>query len=372
MVTRTQLVADILSQQQAQRSSRPIRTPLQGLGGLGADFLTIQAQKKAEEEREEQREAANQAQAQALSKILGTTGEGRQSAIAEILGGGQLDEAPGLRNALIQSALQQPGQRRILKDVGGVQRFESGERVFPDVDIPPDVNVPASIREFDTLVKTAELSPEEEQKAARIRLKLTAGEGVSTPEDRLFFAEIQSRLKVQETQQLSQVKREEGFIDTAFGAAGEIQDINRAFELLETVQTGGLVAAQKAVTDFFGTTPGDVGELNNLLAQNVLNGLSAFTGAISEGERAFIETMSTSLSQGGQVNKAQLRRLKRVANNAIRNGKRILERRAKSGDENAINALADFNSVLKQGTGEIENLDFSTMTDQQLRQFLNQ
>lgn len=357
MVTRTQLVADILRQQQQQRQQRPIRTPLQGLGGLGADILTSRAVGQAEEEKEEMRTAANRAQAEALAKILGVTGDERRSAITDILGGGQLDEAPGLRNALIQSALQQQKPQETFSPVLGPQGGITGQRssltgrVVADpraVDL--DNNIPASIREFDTLVETADLSPDETQTAARIRLKLTAGAGNLTVDEKLFLAQAKSGLKVQETQQLSQVKREEGFIDNAFAAAGEIQDINRASELIELVNTGGFEAAKASFTDFFGTTPGDVGELRRILAQNVLNGLAVFTGAISEGEREFLSSITTSIGQGKEVNKRNLARLKRIAENAVKRGGTILERRAKGGDENAINALADFNAVLDQGT----------------------
>ncbi len=176
MVTRTQLVADILSRQQQQRRKRPVSGIAQGLAGLGADFLTKRAQGKAIEEGEAKTTARNKAQSDALAKILGTTGPGRDSAIAEILGGGQLNDAPGLRNLLIEQSLQpreqqetfEPvtgpqgniiGQRSsltgqviadpraqaqqdpdIIKDAQGFQRFSSGpnagKRVFPDVEAP--------------------------------------------------------------------------------------------------------------------------------------------------------------------------------------------------------------------------------------------
>lgn len=174
--SRTQLVADLLSRQQQQRQQRPIFSVGQGIAGLGSDLITALTQSKAAGEQEEKVSARNQAQSDALAKILGAPEGGRQSAIAEILGGGALDQAPGLKNILIEQALQPQqqqesfkptfgpqggitGQRSsltgrvvadpraaaqqdtdIIKDAQGFQRFTSGpnagKRVFPDVEAP--------------------------------------------------------------------------------------------------------------------------------------------------------------------------------------------------------------------------------------------
>lgn len=138
---------------------------------------------------------------------------------------------------------------------------------------------------------------------------------------------IKTQQALDQSRGLKKEAREDKFISTAFAAAGEIQDINRANELIELVNTGGFEAAKASFTDFFGTTPGDVGELRRILAQNVLNGLAVFTGAISEGEREFLSSITTSISQGNSVNKRNLARLSRIANNAVKTGRAILERR---------------------------------------------
>lgn len=151
-------------------------------------------------------------------------------------------------------------------------------------------------------------------------------------------ADIRVQSSIEEVKGKDKVTRENTFIDNAFAAAGEIQDINRAIDLIERVETSGFEAAKTAVTDFLGTTPGDVGELRRLLAQNVLDGLAAFTGAISEGERQFLSDISTSMSQGKEVNKRNLARLKRIATNSIKRGEKILERR---GDTETLELFRD-------------------------------
>ena len=117
-----------------------------------------------------------------------------------------------------------------------------------------------------------------------------------------------------------QVNRLDGIIEVGLSAANSLPDINRGMELLKTIKTGGATALSKTVTDFFGTTSGDIGELNNLLAQNVLAGLSAFTGAISEGERDFIAKMEANLTGGTEFNIAQLNRMKNIYNREVNKG----------------------------------------------------
>lgn len=201
---------------------------------------------------------------------------------------------------------------------GGIQR------VIPQVRGSQLTNIPVG--------QAPVLSPED---ASALALRQAGGE-----------ATIKTQQALEQARGLNQEQRENKFIDEAFAAVGELQDINRATELIELVNTSGFEAAKTAFTDFFGTTPGDVGELRRILAQNVLNGLAAFTGAISEGEREFLSSITTSIQQGNDVNKRNLARLKRIATNATKRGRRILERRAEGGDENAINALADFNNAL--------------------------
>lgn len=164
-------------------------------------------------------------------------------------------------------------------------------------------------------------------------------------------------LAIQKAQGVEQVKTDETrnrnrqkvqddteavFVANAFAASQELEDINRAIELIDVVKQGGFEAAKAQARDFLGDTSGDVGELRRLLAQNVLDGLSAFTGAISEGERDFLERISTSISTSRDVNERQLLRLKRIAEKSIRRGVSILERRAAQGDSAAQETLALF------------------------------
>lgn len=118
-----------------------------------------------------------------------------------------------------------------------------------------------------------------------------------------------------------QTARLDNFIDVGINAMDQLSNVNRGLELLKTVSTGGLTANAKVVSDFFGTTSGDIGELNNILATNVLAGLANFKGALSDAEREFIARMETNITQGTEFNVRQLSRLQNTLQKKINIGK---------------------------------------------------
>ena len=131
-------------------------------------------------------------------------------------------------------------------------------------------------------------------------------------------AQTKATLITAESRARSQEKTRGDLIKGGLSAAPLLRDINRGLELIDQVDQGGAASIKKDLTDFFGSTSGDTGELNKILAGNVLAGLAVFTGAISEGERAFLEKMETSLKTGKEVNRRQLERLREIHTNAIR------------------------------------------------------
>jgi hypothetical protein len=193
--------------------------------------------------------------------------------------------------------------------------------VIPTVVDGKVVNLPVGARPKATPEQAADIAVGKTEKV----------EGIKTGEQR------------KRTRQEQQDVRENEFITSSFTAAQELPDLRRSIELLNTVETGGFEQAKLAAQDFFGVTPADIGELRGLLGQNILAGLSAFTGAISEGERQFLQEISANIGQGKEVNRRQLMRLKRIQENALRRGAEILQRRADEGDETARQTLELFN-----------------------------
>jgi len=146
-------------------------------------------------------------------------------------------------------------------------------------------------------------------------------------------AKAQETVKAKDTE-----TRQQEAIQQAISAAPALVDINRGLELLDLVDTGGLTANSKAISSFFGATSGDVGELNKILATDMLNTIQSFPGSLSEGELSVINSISASLSQGKEVNKRILGRLKQILNAKVSRGKRLAQDR---GDIDALDTIEE-------------------------------
>lgn len=86
-----------------------------------------------------------------------------------------------------------------------------------------------------------------------------------------------------------------------------IYSAEKSLELLDDIQTGGFsTAVVRAATDFLGVTPADEADFNLRAGQQILRGLESFEGAISEGERNFLESLYQSLERSKGANKAIL------------------------------------------------------------------
>lgn len=81
----------------------------------------------------------------------------------------------------------------------------------------------------------------------------------------------------------------------------------RSLELLKTINTGGWSnKVVDAAQDILGVQPKDRAEFALRAGEQVLDKLSVFTGAISEGERAYLERLYQSLERSNGANEAIL------------------------------------------------------------------
>ncbi len=205
-------------------------------------------------------------------------------------------------------------KREMMKDRNGINRFvDSGEEVFGGVQAN-DKNY-APIKLFNPETQQLEYAiPSYNQATGETETHFLG----QTPHDTL---DDKTQAKIDAARGVSDVKgqsaREDKWINAGFAAAESLPDIKRSIELLDKVATNGFQASIMDAQNYLGREIGDKGELHALLAQNVLDGLSAFTGAISEGERTFIERMAASIGKGNDINQRQLRRLMRIAENAV-------------------------------------------------------
>lgn len=365
--------------QKAPSTMDRIANALQGFGagvqGRGTEFLRNQQLQRQELSDERKRAAAEDLRR--VSALIGAKDlKGVQALGQERLGyinqlGGDPSDTEQLIVLAQQAETDPVAYQRLLAEVNSGLR-SAADAGFVDLSNDQATKQTAEQRNFENLSEIANLTPEQRERAARIMLDLEAGAGKASIEDRLWLAQQTANVEIDKTKDLNKIEREEGFIDNAFVAVRELTDLNRAFELIDQVETSGIEAMKMNITDFFGVTPADIGELNNLFGANILAGLSAFTGAISEGERDFIKQMNAGIEKGQAVNKAQLRRLLRIKNNALRNGRRILEREAEKGDQNAIETLAELNAQMKQAEqgNNIDpvNLKPTELSDEELDQ----
>ena len=88
---------------------------------------------------------------------------------------------------------------------------------------------------------------------------------------------------------------------------GQIADAQKSLSLLDDIKTGGFdTALVRRASDFLGVTPKDEAQFNLLAGQAVLAGLSAFTGAISEGERNYLQSLFQDLERSEGANRGIL------------------------------------------------------------------
>jgi hypothetical protein len=96
-------------------------------------------------------------------------------------------------------------------------------------------------------------------------------------------------------------------IDSLPQIEATIYSAEKSLEVLNEIQTGGFsTAVVRAATDFLGVTPGSEAEFNLLAGQQILRGLNAFEGAISEGEREFLASLYQRLERSKGANRAIL------------------------------------------------------------------
>ena len=115
------------------------------------------------------------------------------------------------------------------------------------------------------------------------------------------------------------------YLDGALQATDSLVGINRMVDLLDKVSTSGYSSSVvKPVSDFFGVTPANVGEFNNLTADFALQKLKLMGANPTEGERAFILQSAADLRQSGASNAAILKNMAKAFNKIAKRGTWLL------------------------------------------------
>lgn len=309
----------------------------------------LEAQATGAEQTTQQQAQQNQLRAEALTArdIRARLDAGDDVGVAGILGTnphGISPEALAQADNLFQNA---PDQFSAVIDDrirAGQQAGVFGKQGQKFIGTPQRITKKVDGRDQNFLVGVVQRpdgSFSEEEVPIEGKFVSTLGETAAQQQERKLSTEQQLNKIIADRQKgktlaTGEADRLSGFIQQGITAVDQLPNIKRGLELLKSVRTGGITAKAKVVSDFFGTTSGDVAELNKILATNVLNALSNFTGAISEGERLFLERMETSLASGAEFNVRELNRMDKLLTKQITRAKRAARA---TGDEFSLEIL---------------------------------
>lgn len=155
--------------------------------------------------------------------------------------------------------------------------------------------------------------------------QVITGEGqVVTPNDPRRRGDIAATVASEE----GKVDRDVGRIEDGLASLSAIGDLERAQELLETVETYGLAKATDALRIYFNDqslTVTDRAELNSLLATDFLQKLEYFTGPKSDKDVQLVQEISSGANTTTPVNKRLVDRLVRKLRRKIDLGSRAAD-----------------------------------------------
>ena len=141
----------------------------------------------------------------------------------------------------------------------------------------------------------------------------------------------------------TQGQRRARFIDEGIAASDSLPVINRSLELLDTVETGGIAAAQLSAQNLLGVTGADEAELSANLGKAVLSQLrSTFGAAFTEREGARLERIEASFGKSTAGNVRLLKQIKAIAERTARRGIKAAEEDGDTTSADLIRESIDF------------------------------
>ena len=144
----------------------------------------------------------------------------------------------------------------------------------------------------------------------------------------------------------------EAYLAQGRAARDMLPKTRQLIALNNLIRTGGYANAKKAITDFFGYTPENEGLFSAKAGELVLANIRALGANPTEGERAFLEKITPSISQGGAVNNAILQDMIEIQKRQIKRAEWLTENPNKSIDDYFLeNKLKDFESKNKIDSG---------------------
>jgi hypothetical protein len=167
----------------------------------------------------------------------------------------------------------------------------------------------ARIMEIDQLGKTTfQLTPLEGSPESPVgRLAPVGSQGMTEKERINAAADEAAAVKQAE----NWADRSNTIINAGFAAIEEIPKLEKVLAVVEDPEftSGGLYNVLEEFQNFFGLGSADVGEFKNYTAKILTEELDAFTGAISNAEREYLERNLANFKQSPEINKRLLRNI---------------------------------------------------------------
>ena len=131
-------------------------------------------------------------------------------------------------------------------------------------------------------------------------------------------------IKRTEARAKTQEERRQDSIEAGLNSIYMMPDLLRAEELLKTVETGGLATDIDSVRRYFGDESlevADMGELQVLLAQDLISKFELMTGVLSESDMKLLRDISAGTRAPSPVNMRLIQNVIRKAKNKIGRGR---------------------------------------------------
>lgn len=135
-------------------------------------------------------------------------------------------------------------------------------------------------------------------------------------------------------------ERQQTAINDAFSSVGSLPTINRALELLNSVETGGIDQASLRAKQLFGVESADEGELSNLLSKAVLSQLrNTFGAAFTAEEGKSLIRIEAGFGKSPAANIRLLKNARAIASRAVDRGIRAAKRAGQTEDVKELQRL---------------------------------
>lgn len=156
--------------------------------------------------------------------------------------------------------------------------------------------------------------------------------------------------------------RFQGHIDKGLDAADQVAVINRSLELLQTVETGGIDAANLRAQQFLGVEGADEAELSANLGKAMISQLrETFGAAFTEREGARLARIEAGFGKSTEGNVRLINRTKKLLTRAAQRGINAAERSGDFDSADEIRDALEFSLTPDQGdlvfnpeTGKVE------------------